>query len=930
MTREESARLLATPIIDLLLTVEEQKPYAQKILGENATPADVLKEAQRRVARARELRSQLEKALGTSSRPYPMWGLQRVETADTITIERDLSHIASDSNSMKVYSARPYNEVMALAYCDMPVPSMLPLFFDGLERRKPESRNRTQMLIGNPGHGKSYMGASHGRMRKDGSVEVYDCGGKNMNDLLFEMVLDFGAGDALPTAIDKRLKAGTLEAPSLALLKGLDNKYVTIKDGEIVSIDWAAMKQGGDKAATEEIYGILMKVSKIERLNGAGGNTLGMNSQYGPLIRAFLENREIVLDEYNKSREGSDNALQTVWQFLNGEIDACTVDNPLKNKDASSGPSSFTFRREDLGIGFFVTLTGNKTEDGVTTRSLNKSVYSRLSPDTLPDPNEADWWHRICQMMVGVPVSTLYMTFKEQADANPAAFGEWLLALRREKARIEGVAVPELQETLLLNWRNVISSTEKLAKFYSAWATVTDSEKLISNEYSDLVMEVDEEYSKKEGVDFRKIKQHLEAAIPIRPRMESTDAPAYMDFKNFMKPPVIAEEEKESLSLNFGTRLIEYIERVVYEKSEAIGKPKLYARLQEVMKNSGLRDIHLNEAERSAQKSAEESLNISSFRDSDLRKQAELARKVFCRYLRQQDQITLRQQGQIMSGDDEDITSVEKMRAALEWVKGKDTAKTKEMFIINSDTETLVSKLFAPVHVYDEATVDTGSEEGVVLDFDNLVSHDDFLASLALPTISDQNLQAIWDTNLRPRWDDLANDNKPPVAGNKLDEGLHISENTSETGIAMTTLCVLFKDSVGDDRDVLVHVVRNARMGKTLVVSEKAPTKLLAAFKEAGITHVDRHDENAASKVNSALHCIIRGVSGDSKKLMSHMKDAFFYRNNHFSAERRSSGEALANFMVEPGISLSSEDRGGDTLVKVLLKGTPKSAGSKK
>src|SRR5690606_20557388 len=51
------------------------------------------------------------------------------------------------------------------------------------------------------------------------SVEVFDCGGKNMNDLLFEMVLDFGKADALPQAIEKRAKTGELQSMSLSLIR---------------------------------------------------------------------------------------------------------------------------------------------------------------------------------------------------------------------------------------------------------------------------------------------------------------------------------------------------------------------------------------------------------------------------------------------------------------------------------------------------------------------------------------------------------------------------------------------------------------------------------------------------------------------------------------------------------------------------------------
>src|SRR5690606_12987135 len=93
---------------------------------------------------------------------------------------------------------------------------------------------------------KSFLGALQGRLRAKGSVEIFDCGGKNMNDLLFEMVLDFGAGDALPKAIDKRLKAGALEEISVGLLKSLPGKAVTIDaDGDVKSIDWTYLKNAG-------------------------------------------------------------------------------------------------------------------------------------------------------------------------------------------------------------------------------------------------------------------------------------------------------------------------------------------------------------------------------------------------------------------------------------------------------------------------------------------------------------------------------------------------------------------------------------------------------------------------------------------------------------------------------------------------------------
>jgi hypothetical protein len=846
---------------------------------------------------------QLEKPLGTSDRPFPMWGTQRIEHNGRADLEQVLSVIADDTYPMKVYSDRPYKEVIAMAYCDMPVPSMLPLFFDGLERRKPESTNRTQMMIGDPGHGKSFLGALQGRLRTDRPIEVLDCGGKNMRELLFEMVLDFGAGDALPKSIDKRLQAGTLEPLSQALLKQLPSEALSLdKGGNVKSVDWNWLKSAGG-ADVEKAYETLQKISKTEGLDNAGGNALGMNSQYGPLIRKYMAGEELVLDEYNKSREGTDDNLQTVWQFFIGELKECTVENPLKNKDATSGPSEFTFRREDMKAGFFITLTGNKKEDGMTTRSLNKSVYSRLSPQTLPDPDVIDWQHRICQMMVGLPVSTLYTAFREQADKDPDAFGEWLMWLRKTKAEVEGTPIPELQETLLSNWKNVVNSSEKLARFYDRWAEMTDAEKITANGNADLIEEVDDEYTKKEGIDFRKIKQHLEEAIPIRPRIQKEDAPRAFDMKAWDKTPKTSEPVPENVSLNFGTRLTEFLERMVYDKTAAIGKHRLYDKLQKSMQEFALRDITLQEGARSRQRSVEEDLNISAFNDRDLHKQANMARRVFCDYLRQVNPE--------IKATDEEIITPKSFYDTLKYVAEKDTAPANELFVANRDPESIYNgKPLVEAVIKDIALYTAQDRDELDFTLDDLVAHDDFMASLALPTVGAKNLSAVWEGNIRlltptePANDSASPDaaSVPAPGGSLLnqDESLLVAENRSEKKIATTSLQVLYKDAEGE-RAVSIHIVRNEARNKTLIVGEKVPSKLLSAFKEAGIMHVDRNDANAVTKVDAALTELTRGMPSS---VHTRLVEAFNYRNNKPEGELQGETPQLAERLVDKNIDM--------------------------
>jgi hypothetical protein len=72
--------------------------------------------------------------------------------------------------------------------------------------------------------------------------------------------------------------------------------------------------------------------------------------------------------------------------------------------------------------------------------------------------------------------------------------------------------------------------------------------------------------------------------------------------------------------------------------------------------------------------------------------------------------------------------------------------------------------------------------------------------------------------------------------------------------------------------------VQNTRRNKTLVVGEKVPSKLLSAFREAGIVHVDRNDPAAKAKVDMALADLTRGLAA-AATIRDCLKEAFMYRN---------------------------------------------------
>ena len=87
----------------------------------------------------------------------------------------------------------------------------------------------------------------------------------------------------------------------------------------------------------------------------------------------------------------------------------------------------------------------------------------------------------------------------------------------------------------------------------------------------------------------------------------------------------------------------------------------------------------------------------------------------------------------------------------------------------------------------------------------------------------------------------------------------------------------------------------NSARNKLLIVGEKLPSKLLTAFREAGITHVDRHDPNAKAKIEAALGELTRNMPDSARERLT---DAFKYRND-VESETATLPELLVSDKVE-------------------------------
>jgi hypothetical protein len=573
----------------------------------NSLPASKLTEAQL---------EELAKPLGVPGLPYPI--IHYGVNASGEVVEQ-LSVVESTTEPLMMYSAQSYERVIGQMMREMPVPSMLPIVEEGLLRRRPEHRNKTMFMIGDAGFGKSHLAKLIGKVRDPRGPIVVDCGDRNLNDLLFETTLDHG--EALRQAVDSRLLSNSLSDTRIKLLKdGLGDAFE--KGGTGYAINWNIIGRQLNPAAenttdsltlAQRALTALEAFCRLEGIPTDNANALGLRMREGDLIRAYREGREIVLDEYNKSKEGTDRGLQTVLQFLNGEIDESIVENKLK-VHGKEETYRFTFQRSEMPIGFFVTFTGNAEKDGIGTRALSRSAYDRLQPILIGDPTNLDWEHRISQLLTGLPLSTLYRIHKEQADADKDAFGKELIALRRLGLSPESCAVVSpLQITLLQHWPQTLQAVEMLAKFYEQWTGLTnpDSPLLEKQEMAQLADEIDSAYRDKVSIGFRRVIQNIEAASLMRPASKDAKQVGRLSVLLASKNTLATQETDRDVSAQFGTNLSRAILQTV--GNTTVGKPQLRAFLLKLAGDVGIIDPQLQQARRSEKASLPTLLDIDPY-----------------------------------------------------------------------------------------------------------------------------------------------------------------------------------------------------------------------------------------------------------------------------------------------------------------------------
>jgi hypothetical protein len=874
--------------------------------------------------------------IGTKHRPYPMrYNHTSIGKSGNSVYSQRLGALKSDTNPLLLYSNRDYAEVIGILMREMPTPGMLPMLGVALNQRRPGSKRVLQYFEGAPGAGKTYMSEMIARARtKEGAIKI-DCGKKNLGELLFETVLDFGKDRRFYDEFDKRIALYNSEKSavgrdkifhphSLSILKASLGSAFIIEDSQI-AINWSDIltdvknNVSNDKtpeATSTNAENILKRVNdglrqvgQNEGFGDLGGNALGMATQEGPIIRAWKEGRELVLDEFNRGKEGTTSSLHTVLQFLAGEIDQVTVENTLKEKGSDTG-QTFTFRRSDQKLGFFVTATGNSEEDGSDVNELAGSVSSRIVPMFIPVATIEDWQHRICQVMTGLPVSTLYYATESDWKKDPELFREKL-----QEWRVLGLTasekenIPELHFKLLQRFEDVLEASEKIATFYYSWSKTVnpDSEFHRAGNLAELLEEIDDRYNSKVAIDFRKIILHMNEALEVRPEAQSDEVVLGIDKNKWDKPPVLDDVQKDvDIASEFGTRLTRVLLDYINSTTVEIGKNRLHQKLIRLAEDNGILMTQFFEAKKNSNRSLSQLLDDNPYISNVPVIKAKNLRDMLCDFLRQQEPF--------LPEDNEDILPLYKMEQIIEhYTEAQEVEATdmvddyaideagsaKRLNVFNDDLDEVGINPFTTAQVIDSKSLVSEDDEedpseglsSVSPDAQLLVSKESFLYSLVQPLFREGNLRAVWNNALDQT--DIAPEVEETVDGDPV----AISENLSKTKLSVATLTVSNDNEQGQTTDL--HIVMNHNNEDFVVVGDGALSAGLShAFNRASLTYVDRTDNAQKVLLDRSLNRITQGKSDVTK---DRLKTAFLLRNQLPAIEDHDNA-SLKDLLLDPNV----------------------------
>lgn len=793
--------------------------------------------------------------IGLPGCPWPTMISTETRVNKKIVTRTELGVLQDASKPMLLPSKRSYAETMGHLYRSLPVRSQLAAFEFLIRRANPNQNNRVANLMGNPGVGKSRMAINLCKARDPRGPIVTDAGGKNLEYLLFQTVFDTEESRTLTEAIDKRLAEGSLDKLSLNRLKVFGKHFIEEDEGSY-RIDWLALSEDQDlgvqddgqgnktqeKKPDELIRSVLEFVRTIERLDSKSMG-IGFKVKEGPLVQAHREGRDIVIDEINKCKEGSETPLQIVWQVLNGETAEHTV--------SLGSNGSFTFRRGQPGL---VICTGNLPKDGQATHLISESFDRRVPAFRLPDFDAADWHDIVGSVLTTISFPMLMLlspgAWKAIDPTNPSSDKKWelsnpegftkklfefsTLGMDDEERR----RIRDWQMSQLGNWKNVDLVAERLGQFYYDWSQLVDPDSKIfsvNQGLADVLLEIDNPDDPTPKITSSTMIRHIEDALIIgpdkRPASESTGFSDTWDWNNPLK---VADNDPENIETEFGTRLVRIIMDEINRVSAQVGKTHLHAQLMALADAAGL----IGDPAPLAQL-----LNLDPTLVQGSMMQAKSAQSTHAALLR----ALHKDVG--LSESDEDILPLRLVQSALQDITRNPkvavlSPTVNALYIPNTDLHSVQAELFKRVGTDDVARGETLSAALNRHPAQSLVDYRTLLAGLAVPVVGNAALTSLWNQGIT-------------YGAFMPDEATAIAQGQSKVSQLAVTSILCRKGIDVQASYARFHVLRNMRDKRTLIVGEdRIANDLYNRLKRNGVIYFSQNHPDTEQRLTTELNLI--------------------------------------------------------------------------
>ncbi len=809
--------------------------------------------------------------VGVEGAPWP--SMERTETQEgnkTVT-SYEVTAIEDSDDPLILHSKRPYPEVMGEIYRGMPVRDMLPAFQKIIHHANPDQNNRIIFLASDPGFGKSYLGVLVGKARDARGPIVVDVGGKNLESLLFKTVFNTEESGSLTKTIDKALAEDKLDPLSIKALKKL-GKHASERFGRL-AVDWKGLADD-DKISHETITSVLDSVKSIEKWDSANLG-IGFKVEKGPLVIAHEQGRDIVIDEMDKCKEGSEAPLQLVWQVLNGEIAQHTV--------TLGSLGDFTFHRGGTGL---VMLTGNLPKDGKASHLISESFDRRAPRFEIPTFSEGSWTDITAKILTGLPIPLLHEitpgewkapdvsapTEKKWTVNDSEAFTKKLFELSTLGMNDEDRRkLKEWQLSQIANWENVLDASHKLGEFYHKWGQLVDpdSQLMKTGKFSDIMAEIEDPLSPTLKITPSTMIRHVEAALIPGPKKKPADKSSGFSSSFNWNEPVPIRTNKEAVEESFGTRMIAAIMDEVYRTSAQAGKKELYTQLMADAKAAGL----VGNPPPLAAK-----LNIDPTKVKGTLSQAKREQNLHAALLRKLFP------DHDLSANDEDILPLRSVQAALEQMERNKMKPevvspfTNAIIVPNTDLEAVQGHMYERVATDNKDSQETLQAAKKRLPASKLLNVETLLSTLAMQSVGGENLDMMW--------------NKSITQGTfSTDEPTAMAQNTSATGIAVTT--VLAAKGEGKTADYTpLEIFRSAKKSKTVIIGDvDLDNDMYNRLKRRNIVYINREHPSGKERLTMEIKDMI------PPKQMENARKSFLLRHD---ISALANAPSLTEMLLEP------------------------------